>query len=188
LKRLGGLNVDWVKVIITPVISGLLTVFGIFLTLKHERKRIIFQSLYADKQALYMEIIKELMIIKTVASGSNSGSANYKGNSFAPCGEQLETYLIRLELFAPADIIKHIKSFLDTLNARIIPLISIETFEENNGKKEKLLIPHPEWPKLVRDPRNPAELDSLDEDIKQQCEKIIDLLRKDLGISNKLGS
>jgi len=180
--------VDWLKAIIAPVISGLVTVLGIFLALKYERKRIIFQSLYANKQVLYLEIIKELVTIKTVASGSNCGSANYKGNSFAPSGEQLETYLTRLELVAPADIIKHIKLFLDTLRARIIPLISVDTFEENNSKKKKELIPHPEWFKLVRDPRKPTDLDSLDEDIKQQCEKIIDLLRKDIGIFNKIGA
>jgi hypothetical protein len=77
--------------------------------------------------------------------------------------------LVKLELIAPKDIIKHTNFLIESINNRITPLATVVFEGEELGKG--------------RDTRNPLSI--TDENLKTQCEKLAELLRKDLGVSKK---
>jgi len=160
---------EWLKTIIASLIGGLFPLLGIVFTVKSERKRIIFQSLYADKQILYSKIIEELMKIRDATSISHSQAQNYKRKYFTSSRDQIKTHLVKLELIAPKDIIKHTNFLIESINNRITPLATAVFEGEELGKG--------------RDTRNPLSI--TDENLKTQCEKLAELLRKDLGVSKK---
>jgi len=95
---------------------------------------------------------------------------------------KIKTHLVKLELIAPKDIIKHTNFLIESIEDRITPLVTIVGFEGEVLAKGR----DPRNPvSITNDPRKHYELDALDENLKMQCEKLAELFRKDLGVSKK---
>jgi len=162
---------EWARVLIASAIGGLFPLLGVVFTVKSERKRIVFQSLYADKQMLYSEIVEKLMQIKEIVFSTSSGRKSRYEEELPHCLKELKTNLIKLELIAPRAIINYTRLFIRSIDERTCPTVLGFSEEERIEQRKK----H----------RN--ELQTLDENLKMQCEKLAELLRKDLGASNKVG-
>lgn len=162
---------EWARVLIASAIGGLFPLLGVVLTVKSERKRIVFQSLYADKQILYSKIVERLMQIKEILFSTSSRRKSCYEEELPDYLKELKTHLIKLELIAPKEIITYTRLFIKSIDERTSPIVLGFSEEERTEQRKK----H----------RN--ELQTLDENLKMQCEKLAELLRKDLGASNKVG-
>lgn len=163
---------EWFKIIIASLIGGLFPLLGIVFTVRSERKRIIFQSLYANKQILYSEIIEKLMKIRDrVFLPKGSATPQSEKELFTFHMGELKTHLIKLELIAPREIIEYTRLFIRSIEQLTTPIV-FGFSEEERIEQEK---------------ENRKKADALRENIKMQCEKLAELLRKDLGVSNKMG-
>ena len=162
---------EWFKIIIASLIGGLFPLLGVVFTVRSERKRIIFQSLYASKQILYSEIIEKLMKIRdSVFSPRGSApSRSEKEELFASHMGELKTHLIKLELIAPREIIECTRFFIRSIEELTTPTVLGFSEEERIEQKKE----------------HRKKADALLENIKKQCEKLAELLRRDLGVSKK---
>ncbi len=163
---------EWFKIIIASLIGGLFPLLGVVFTVRSERKRIIFQSLYASKQILYSEIIEKLMKIRDsiFSPWVIAPSRSEREKLFTSHMGELRTHLIKLELIAPREIIECTRFFIRSIEELTTPIVVFpgESIEEKEERGK--------------------ERDALREIIKKQCEKLAELLRKDLGVSKKMSS
>jgi len=165
------------------VIGGGVSIVVFLFTFRHERKRTIFQCLYAGKQALYSEFIEELLELKKIASQTiesiehikqrnmnddglvlpGKNKLERKKDSFLKSVDKLEKYLVRLKLIAPSDIIKKAEILIRSVNEQIEQML--------RSKKD----------------RDIPLLEKLDRDIIDSCHELAHLLRKDLGALDEIG-
>jgi len=169
--------------LIGNVIGGGITIVVFLFTFRHERKRTIFQCLYAGKQALYSEFIEELLEIKKIASqpielieSTKSKNINNKDTIlpgitkleqkkrfFLKSADKLEKYLVRLKLIAPSEIIEKAEMLIRSVNEQIEQMLRSKT------------------------DRDIPLLEKLDRDIIDSCHELAHLLRKDLGALDEIG-
>ncbi|HRV03325.1 MAG TPA: hypothetical protein P5539_16630, partial [Mesotoga sp.] len=100
---------EWLKTTLTSAISagivGLVSIVVFLITFRHERKRTIFQCLYAGKRELYSMIMEELYIINEIASKNEDRRLMIKNNYYLKPLKEQKKYLVNLKLIAPTDVI-----------------------------------------------------------------------------------
>lgn len=161
------------------VIGGGVSIVVFLFTFRHERKRTIFQCLYAGKVELYSKLMEELEGINETASKSKNRGLLSRNNDFVKPLIVLEKYLVNLKLLAPTDVINKAEMVIRSMKDRIEPL------------REKSEIDRDIHPRMTaigsQDSRELSELERLDKEIMDNCNKLAHLLRKDLGALDKIG-
>jgi len=174
---------EWLKTTITSAISAvivaLVSISVYLITFRHERKKTIYQCLYAGKLELYSKLMEELKGIHEIASKSQNRRLLSRNNDFVTPLKVQEKYLVNLKLLAPTDVINRAEMVIRSIKDRIEPLL---------GKSD---IDRDVLPRITtigsQDSRELSELERLDREIMDNCNELAHLLRKDPGALHEIG-